>query len=231
MKAYVEGFSASLTSEQVAATFAEASGSSSSSSSSSAPGVALWNLYQDTMPRAAAGTIIEAAAEAAKNAALAAFHNFGGIFIADGEADADLAASCVGLFAREIALTFLREHKVSASQATERVLDLVMVRKLPVTAKLFYKWAKGQQIDEAGVEAVAAAAAEAAEQVRKNPWKWLSSSAWSQVVTSLHINLVKVKGEHRELLGGWAGDPGEELCMFLRGMLEGHAQVVSIPSG
>ena len=51
------------------------------------------------------------------------------------------------------------------------------------------------------------------------PLLGFSRSAWSQVVSSLHMDLVKIKGEHKELLGRWAGDPGEELSFELEAVL------------
>ena len=48
-----------------------------------------------------------------------------------------------------------------------------------------------------------------------SPWLGLSPGSWSQVVASLQLDLVCVKGKHKELLGGWAGDKGEAMVMFI----------------
>ena len=41
-------------------------------------------------------------------------------------------------------------------------------------------------------------------------WEQFGAGSWCQVLASLHLDLVKVKLEQKQLLGGWAGAEGEE---------------------
>jgi hypothetical protein len=198
MRMAVKGLEASLTPGQVADAFAEASCSSSSGNNWAAE--VLWYLFKDTKPQAAKRVLVQAAQQAARHAALAAFAKAGGAYIGMGEQDALLAASYIGE---------LPQQAGPRCNGSADGVEMAGFGKLAAVAHdVFLAWARDQQVDGAGVHAVAVAAAEAVARVCRMPWLGFNSQTLSHVLGSLQLDLAKVKWQDQELLGGWEGVPG-----------------------
>lgn len=207
------GLHASVTPDRLASAFAEVHNSTSSSRSSWAAAV-LWDLYDASKADAGELALTDAAGQAAKLAALGAYREAGGRVNEEVESYAEMAAGQVGNLALKITHAFLEEHHAALhhSDDLQGIFHSVLIEKTPAAASnMFRKWASDsqEQLGDTGVQAVAVAAGAAAARVCKSPWLGLSRQSWCRVVCSLQLDLVMAKGEHKELLGGWTGDPGK----------------------